>query len=173
MNINAGDLLVASPEMDDEYFTDSVILITLLNKQAVVGFIINKPTTMPAGELFDNLDDCYKTFKRRYFVGGPVEETYLNSLTLSDFGGYEVIPGIRMGGRFDNIWELLNSDEYENRLILGYTGWGVQQLQREISDGSWLVYKNIAIDKIFDEIDNQNMLTSQSAIAVLREYAKT
>jgi len=172
IQINSGDLLVASREMNDIYFKNSVILITAINAHAVVGFIINRMATMPVNELFDTLDDFYKTFKRRIFIGGPVEENSLHLVALANSGGKEVVPGVRMGGRWNNIEEMLISDERENRLTLGYTAWGVEQLQNEIRGGSWYVYKNMPIADVFFEIDAGNMPTSESAVSILGEYVK-
>ena len=167
MLIKPGDLLVASLEMNDDFFDNSVILISAINVHAVVGFIINRPSTMPVTELFDNLDNFYKTLKRRVFIGGPVEENTLHLIAFSQFGGKEIVPGVRMGGSFSSVEEMLNSDERQNRLILGYTAWGVEQLNNEIRNGHWLVYKNTPISDVFWEIDAGNMPTSQSAVSIL------
>jgi putative transcriptional regulator len=172
MQINPGDILVASPTMNDEYFDNSMILISAVNAQAVVGFIINRASTMPVSELFDNLDEYHRKINRRVFIGGPVEESTLHMIALGNVGGKEIVPGVRMGGRWNSVEEMLSSDEDENRLILGYTAWGVLQLQDEIRGGSWLVYKNVHISDVFLEIDNGNMLTSQSASNILGISAK-
>ncbi|MCL1947199.1 MAG: YqgE/AlgH family protein [Chitinivibrionia bacterium] len=173
MQIDTGDIFVASPEMNDRYFNNAVILIAAMDNNTVAGFILNRPTTMPAGELFDNLDDYYKRLRRRMFVGGPVDETSLHLVALGHSGGKEIIPGLRMGGRWNTIEEMLSSDEYENRLFLGYCGWTVEQLRGEISNGNWLVFKSDSMTEIFNEIDNGNMPTSQSAIAILNEFTNT
>jgi putative transcriptional regulator len=170
MQISAGDILVASPEMSDKYFKDAVIFIAAIDPNAVAGFILNRSTTMPASELFDNLDDYYKKLRRRMFVGGPVEESTLHLIALGHFGGKEIIPGLRLGGHWDSIEEMLSSNEYENRLFLGYCGWTLDQLRGEIRTGCWLVFQNASILEIFNEIDNGNMPTSQSAIAILNEF---
>jgi putative transcriptional regulator len=171
MKINAGDILVASKEMNDEYFGNSVILISAVSPQAVVGFIINRKSTMPASELFDNLDDFYKNLRREVFIGGPVEDNSLHMIAYSSIGGQEIIPGLRMGGHFETVEEMLGSDERQNRLMLGYTAWGPEQLQGEISDGSWKLYKNANVFDVFFEIDNGNMLTSEVAMKILGEVS--
>ena len=171
MQVRAGDLLVASPGMSDEYFKDTIILIAALDECAVAGFILNRPTTMPASELFDDLDDYYKNLRRRMFVGGPVDDSSLHLVALGYYGGKEIIPGLRMGGRWETVEEMLGSDEYENRLFLGYCGWGTAQLRNEIRSGAWLVFRNDSMIEVFNEIDNGNMPTSQSAIAILNEFA--
>lgn len=167
MQINAGDILVASKEMNDDYFSNSVILIAAKDANSVVGFIINRKSTMPVCELFDNLDDFYKKLKRQIYIGGPVEEDSLHMIAFSSIGGQEIIPGLRMGGHFESVEEMLASDERQNRLMLGYTAWGLQQLQDEIREGSWKLYKNANIFDIFFEIDNDNMLTSEVALKIL------
>lgn len=171
MQINTGDILVASETMNDDYFDNCVILISGINAEAVVGFIINRKSIMPVSELFNDLDDYYKTLKRQVFIGGPVDEDTLHMISLSNIGGKEIVSGVRLGGHFNTVEEMLNSDEQRNRLILGYTAWGTEQLQDEIKEGSWLVYKNIHIPDLFFEIDNQNMLTTETAVKVLGKPA--
>jgi len=169
--VKQGDLLVASPEMDDPYFKDSIILVAGMDNSAAVGFVLNRPTTMPVSELFDGLDDHYLNLRRRMFVGGPVDDGSLHIVALGYYGGKEIVPGLRMGGHWESVEEILESDEYENRLFLGYCGWGAQQLRDEIRDGAWLVFRSRSIVDVFNEIDNGNMPTSQSAIAILNEFA--
>ncbi|MCL2844286.1 MAG: YqgE/AlgH family protein [Chitinivibrionia bacterium] len=169
--VKQGDLLVASPEMDDTYFKNTIILIAGIDEQAAAGFILNRPTTMPASELFDGLDEYYNNLRRRMFVGGPVDDNTLHLIALGHEGGKEIVPGLRMGGRWESVEEMLSSDEYENRIFLGYCGWGAEQLRNEIRSGSWLIFRSNSMTDVFNEIDNGNMPTSLSAIAILNEFA--
>ena len=90
--VKQGDLLVASPEMDDPYFKNSIILIAGLDNCAAAGFILNRPTTMPASELFDGLDDHYLNLRRRMFVGGPVEEDTIHLIAVGHQGKISTSP---------------------------------------------------------------------------------
>ena len=173
IKIDLGTLLVAATDMDDEYFKNSVILIAAMSPDAVVGFIINRPLFVPLTELFDGLGGHLRTVKRRTFSGGPVAEGDLNMISFSTFGGKQIVPGIRLGGHWNTIEEMLDSDEYENRLFMGYASWGVAQLVDEITVGkSWLVYSDVSVQEVFDAIDDNQMQTSQQAVSVLETFLR-
>jgi putative transcriptional regulator len=57
----------------------------------------------------------------------------------------EISDGIFWGGNFEKIVELINNGiitEQDIRFFLGYSGWGSQQLDNELSSKSWVVVKN-------------------------------
>jgi len=171
--IDLGTVLVAAPDMDDPYFKDSLILICAISQDAVLGFVINRPIIVPVKELFENVDKRFHSVKRRVFAGGPVDESELNMISFSLVGGREIVQGIRLGGRWRTIDEMLDSDEYENRLFLGCTSWGVNQLIDEIVlHKSWIVYDNVPVILVFAGVDNEQMRTSQEMIAALDLLAK-
>ncbi|MDR0304057.1 MAG: YqgE/AlgH family protein [Chitinispirillales bacterium] len=171
--IDLGTILVASPEIDDEYFKNSLILISAISPDSVLGFIINRPIIVPVKELFDNIDKRFHSAKRRIFAGGPVEESDLNIISFSLVGGREIVQGIRLGGHWKTLDEMLDSDEYENRLFMGYASWGINQLIDEIVlCKSWVVYNDVPVILAFAGVDNEEMQTSQQAISYLNVLAK-
>lgn len=173
IKIDLGTVLVASTEMEDEYFKDSVILISAISPDLVLGFIMNRPIFMPLTELFDGLDSRFHSKKRRVFSGGPVAETDLNMISFSLVGGREIVQGIRLGGHWNSIEQMLDSDQYENRLYLGYASWGINQLIEEITIGkSWVVYSDIQVLPVFAAVDNNRMQTSQKAISTLNTFSR-
>jgi putative transcriptional regulator len=173
LKIDLGTVLVASEEMDDEYFKNSVILISAISQDAVLGFIINRPIFVPVKELFDDVNEKYRSTKRRIFAGGPVDESELSMISFSLVGGREIVQGIRLGGRWKTIEEMLDSDEYENRLFLGYASWSVNQLIDEIVfHKSWVVYDNVPVILVFAGVDNDRMQTSREAISALDVLSK-
>jgi putative transcriptional regulator len=173
IKIDLGTVLVASPEMDDEYFKDSVILISAMSPDGVLGFVINRPISVPVNELFDGIDKRFHSITRRVFSGGPVEESELSLISFSLIGGREIVQGIRLGGHWKTIDQMLDSDEYENRLFMGYVSWGINQLADEIvRTKSWIVYNDVPVILVFAGVDNEQMYTSQQAISALNVLAK-
>jgi putative transcriptional regulator len=173
VKIDLGTLLVASLEMEDEYFKNAVILISAISPNGVLGYIINRPLHVPVKELFNDIDKRFNSVNRLAFVGGPVNESELSMISFSLVGGRENVQGIRLGGRWNTVEELLDSDEYENRVFMGYTGWLIDQLSEELSSGeSWIVYNDIPVILAFAAVDNKQMYTSQDAISALNLLAK-
>ena len=71
-----------------------------------------------------------------YFIH-KVPHLIENSVEISD--------GIFWGGDFEKTVELINNEvitEQDIRFFLGYSGWGSQQLDQELSSKSWVVVQN-------------------------------
>jgi putative transcriptional regulator len=135
--------LVARPSLNDPLFGQSVILMLPPPANPVVaGVIINKPTAIPVKQVYPRAVDLKDPSDVVYF-GGPVEPeaTLLLRRTSSPtqderhvFGDLYVSVDPR------NIAAILkdpNLDRSNLRLFLGYSQWGVSQLQAEKMDGSW------------------------------------
>jgi len=46
-----------------------------------------------------------------------------------------------LGGAWEELEEILSQDPKNLRLFLGYSGWAQGQLEREIEEGAWEVYR--------------------------------
>ena len=71
---NSGDLLISTPEsLGDYYFNRSIIILTEVSSEEVVGFIINKELNYSLSDL-DN-----KVIEKgiKIFSGGPVNQDNL------------------------------------------------------------------------------------------------
>ncbi len=141
-----GHILIAMPHLTDPYFSRSIVLICEHDENGAMGLIVNKTfDDQGIKAIFPDLvvnDDAVKeTFTPIYF-GGPVslergfilhstdyltEETMRVSNEFSLTSNSTVMDDIKLGD---------GPGEY--RLMLGYAGWGENQLEREIENGDWL-----------------------------------
>ena len=67
--------------------------------------------------------------------------------------GKEIRDGIFWGGDFEKLLLLINTNQINTkdfRFFLGYSGWSEGQLQEELDAKSWIVYKKVKREKIFD-----------------------
>lgn len=136
----AGRLLIAEPFLSDPNFARSVILICEHGEEGTVGFALNRPTEHTLGDL---LPELY-TPSLIVYQGGPVQLDTLHMLhrTPEVLGGNEIFPGIYWGGSYEALQEAVLTSNYQSmdlRLFVGYSGWGAGQLERELSEGSWIV----------------------------------
>src|SRR5262245_60753319 len=72
----AGQLLVATPEMGDPRFRETVILMVQHDKRGALGIVINRPVKdMPMPQLLDALgiDSKGSNGTVKLFAGGPVQ----------------------------------------------------------------------------------------------------
>ncbi len=139
--IKNGLVLLAEPFMRDPNFTSAAVLLCEHTEQGSTGFILNRPLDISVRELLPDFPD----FKAPVFLGGPVETDTLHFLhryghILNDAA--EVIPGIYWGGDFGQLHALVEQELISPdgiRFFVGYSGWGEDQLRRELEQGSWIV----------------------------------
>lgn len=138
---NQGSVLVAEPGLIDLNFKRSVIFLVEHNENGVVGFVLNRILNY---NLSDLLPD-FPNFEAKISLGGPVSPKSIHFIhTLGDAvpNTNHIIDNIYWGGDFEYIKSLINAKRITSKQILffvGYSGWTKEQLEREISEGSWVV----------------------------------
>ena len=138
-----GKLLVARPSiLGDPSFGRSVIVIAEHNDESALGFIVNQPTHY-------TLSDLLPEFKLDIpvFQGGPVDKDrmfYIHPLKTIP-NAKQIGTDLYWGGDLEAIISAINNRELssnEVKFLLGYTGWGKDQLSQELKENSWLLIKN-------------------------------
>lgn len=139
-----GRLLIAEPSiLDDSSFNRAIILLTEHNEETSIGFILNRPLKIIFKDIIQDID-CSHTI----YQGGPVEQDNLYFVHRVPNLIPDSLPignGIYWGGSFGVLKNLLNENTIKKddiRFFLGYSGWGKQQLESEITDKTWFVSKN-------------------------------
>jgi putative transcriptional regulator len=150
--------LIAMPNMADPYFAKSLTFICEHNEQGALGVVVNRPTEMTLGALFEQveipLEDADFARLPVYF-GGPVQVDR-GFVLHRPVGGWQST--LNVGGDVGlttsrDILEAMSAGEgpdSEGLLVsLGYSGWAPGQLEEEIGQNAWLtVAANLSI--IFD-----------------------
>ncbi len=136
-----GKILISEPFLVDEYFRRSVILLTEHGDNGSVGFLLNKPLDVGIDELVSDFPD------KEAFVsmGGPVGTNTVHYIHLmGDLipNSVKVYKNIYWGGDFEIVKEMMRAgkiDPDKIRFFVGYSGWEPKQLEREISENSWVI----------------------------------
>jgi putative transcriptional regulator len=134
---------VAEPGLIDLNFKRSVILIVEHNQNGTVGFVLNRMLNYKLSDLMPDFPD----FDAKISLGGPVNPKSIHFVhTLGNIvpDSSHVVDDIYWGGDFEYIKSLIEAKKITPRQILffvGYSGWSKEQLEREISEGSWVVTK--------------------------------
>lgn len=136
--------LVAPPPLSDPNFDRSVVLLAAHEDEGSMGFIINRPSEMKLHELLKELEIAPTVADRTVLIGGPVSGS-------SGFVLYEhpendpLAPGIEVSPTISltpsrEVLEAAALGKLSGRfeLLLGYAGWAPQQLDEELTRGSWL-----------------------------------
>ena len=142
----AGKLLLASPNMADGRFRQSVILLCQHNAEGAMGIILNKPLpNMHIGELIKQFDletDSITGAEPIYF-GGPVETVRGFVLHTDEYASPEtqsIFPHVNLTATFDVVRHIAgNTGPRKCLMALGYAGWDSGQLERELQENAWLV----------------------------------
>jgi putative transcriptional regulator len=136
-----GRVLISDPFLNDAYFKRSVVLLTEHNSKGSVGFVLNKPVDVGIDEILAD----FPALDTGISVGGPVGTNsvhYIHGLGNIIPNSVKIMPDIWWGGDFDCVKELIKSrslDSNQIRFFVGYSGWEPKQLEREISENSWVV----------------------------------
>ena len=139
--------LIAMPQMLDTYFTNTVTYLWKHNEEGALGIVINKPLKACVADIFAELDIICSTenslFRERpVLAGGPVERD--KGFIIHDAGqqwesSIEVTSEITICTSRTFLQDIANGAGPENYLVaLGCAGWEAGQLEREITENTWL-----------------------------------
>ena len=137
-------LLVASPDMPDPLFQQTVILMLPSSELPIVaGIVINKPTKMTLGQLFSHSPAIRNQAQSVYF-GGPVDLTspaILMRASRAPDATTRLFENVYMSDDAASVRAFLERQESDKdlRLFLGRAQWTVDQLHSEIISGAWVV----------------------------------
>ena len=139
--VKAGVLLIASPNLNDPNFHQSVVLICEHGPEGTLGVIINRPTDLLLSEALP-AQRVLKGTTYTLFFGGPVQPNGLLLLVRSrtePARARKILEGVYLGGDMDVVERLVTKPEPSEtfRAFAGYAGWAPGQLDYEMSVGSW------------------------------------
>jgi putative transcriptional regulator len=155
-------LLLAMPQIQDPFFSRSVVLLLVHEHEGSFGFVVNRPSNLAVGDILSDLEISWRGRDTEMaFVGGPVQPqlgTVIfptpiassatepgagsgdgESSTSAPQGFAEVAPGIALTQSLEQLCAIAESPYPELRLLLGYAGWGQDQLATEISRHDWII----------------------------------
>jgi putative transcriptional regulator len=137
----AGKLLVASRDLLDPNFAETVVLLVDYRPDGAAGLVVNVRTDVPLARLFGHLDLGANALSRS-FSGGPVARDSALALMRSRpamAGARPVAADVHLVASRDALEELLTTDADADRfrVYLGRSGWGPGQLDRETLRGAW------------------------------------
>lgn len=137
--------LIAMPGLADPNFSHTVTYICEHNADGAMGIVINRPTELNLGEVFDHLDieaDVKTDVTVPVFEGGPVQREH-GFLVHTPAGNWDsslpVTESIAVTTSRDILQAIAAGDGPERFLFaLGYAGWGAGQLEEEMAANAWL-----------------------------------
>ena len=139
-----GQLLVATPEIRDWRFQETVILIVRHDAEGALGIVINKPIgNPPLAQLLDSIgqDSDGITGRVRLFYGGPLHPEIGFILHSTDYHGAHSVgidSQLAMTNSADILRDIAQGRGPAKQLVaFGHAGWGPGQLDSEMAHGVW------------------------------------
>jgi putative transcriptional regulator len=147
-----GKILVASRELPDPNFAESVVVLADYNAEGAMGLIVNRQTKAPLARLLPDLLPTQGDVT--VFFGGPVTSGGIMALVRaaqSTTDDRPVLEDVFLLTTRDRLVEVIDEDPAPShvRVYVGYSGWGPGQLDRETAQGAWHVFDGTA-DVVFD-----------------------
>ena len=148
--VQAGMLLVATPALLDPNFADTVVLLPDVDENGALGVVLNRPSGVPVADVLEGWGEVVAE-PEVLFHGGPVSTEGALAVALlrteDDVPvGFREITGQLGLVDLDTPVELLDGSLQGLRIFAGYAGWGADQLDGEIAEGSWYVVPSQPFD---------------------------
>ena len=144
-DLGPGKLLVASRELADPNFAETVILLVHYDTEGVVGLMLNRRTELPISRVFAQLKTA-KDLSDPVYMGGPVETPTVFALLRSMDkleGAEHVFGGVYWITTKTALEKTISSrpDPAVFHVYLGYAGWTTDQLRNEVRLGGWFIFQ--------------------------------
>lgn len=168
---STGKLLISEPFLMDPNFKRSVVLLTELQEEGAVGFILNHRSSL----LLSDLIADFTGSEIPVYLGGPVAVDtihFVHRCYDKLQSGEEVAEGIYWGGDFEALKILINSNRIaadEIKFFIGYSGWSAEQLDNEMKENTWIVSDQFHADVVFS--NNEEELWKEVIINLGPKYA--
>ena len=143
-DLGAGKLLVASRDLGDPNFAQTVVLLVHQDAQGVVGLILNRRSDVPLSRILKDLKGA-KERSDPVYLGGPMEPPTVFALLKSPSrieGAEAVLAGVYMISAKNHFEQTISTrpDPGVFHVYLGYAGWTNEQLRREVELGAWFIF---------------------------------
>lgn len=140
----AGQLLVASPQIGDPRFQQTVILLVRHNKDGAFGIVLNRPLgKYPLASLLASVGvrDTKADGSIDVFAGGPVQPQAAFVLHSVEYSRDETIAinGVVAATSSREVFRDIGQNRGPSKTLIafGYAGWGPNQLEAELARDDW------------------------------------
>jgi putative transcriptional regulator len=158
VELSKGKFLVASKQLRDPQFFETVVLLLEYDSKGAMGLVINRPTTVKLSKVLPEIEGLQKRSDTIY-LGGPVAKNQLMLLIRTSSppeGSRLVFKDIYLSSSQTVIEKMVdNPDAPERfRVYAGYAGWAPGQLDHEVSRGGWHILQADA-ESVFDKTPSE------------------
>ena len=142
VDLSQSMILVAKPELVDQVFGSSILVVAPVGRDQHAGFIVNRPTNVTLAELFPQDGPSQKVIDPVY-LGGPLNQQAIFALVEREQspGGesFEVMPGLYAAVDEETVDRIILAESDHARFVAGLVVWRPGELRAEIERGAWYV----------------------------------
>jgi putative transcriptional regulator len=142
VDLSKSMILVAKPELVDQLYGSTILVVTPVGGDKHAGFIVNRPSNVRLGQLFPDDGPSQKVVDPVY-LGGPLNPQVIFALVQRSQspGGqsFELMPGLYAAVDEETVDRIIRSESDRTRFVAGLVVWQRGELRAEIERGAWYV----------------------------------
>ena len=167
IDLSKSMILVAKPELVDQLYGSTILVVTPMGGEQHAGFIVNRPTDMTLGQVFPQDGPSQKVVDPVY-LGGPLSPQVVFALVerKQSPGGQsvELMPGLYAAVDEEVVDRIIQTESQHARFVAGLVIWKRGELSAEIERGAWYVLPpdaHLALQKPSDGLWEELVRVSQ------------
>jgi len=167
VDLSKSMILVARPELADQLYGSTILVVTPMGGEQHAGFIVNRPTDMTLGQVFPQDGPSQKVVDPVY-LGGPLSPQVVFALVerKQSPGGQsvELMPGLYAAVDEEVVDRIIQTESQDARFVAGLVIWKRGELSAEIERGAWYVLPpdaHLALQKPSDGLWEELVRVSQ------------
>lgn len=139
INSLQGHLLIASTDLQDPNFAQTVVLIAVHGADGALGLILNREMSVPVSQIWEQVsqEPCLRADNVRH--GGPVSGTLMVLHDQRPLANVIVAEDLYVATELNSMEMLAGTGDGQALFYVGHSGWGTGQLEKELAEGSWLI----------------------------------
>ena len=145
-----GHLLIASPQLVDPNFRQTVTLLVQHNEDGALGLVLNRPSQTRLADAWAQVSSEAVGRDEMVHVGGPCQGPLMILHRDPMRSQIDVADGICFSTDPDDVAWLVTQGTPPIKFFAGYAGWAAGQLEGEMKTGSWLLCP-AATDHVFSD----------------------
>lgn len=140
----SNQFLIAMPGLSESSFAGAVIYVCEHTPRGALGLVINRPTDLTLGSLFERIDLKLEIAPIRdapVFFGGPVQTDrgFVLHRPTGEYSSSIQVGQLTLTTSRDVLQAVAEGQGPAQMLVtLGYAGWGAGQLEVEMTENAWL-----------------------------------
>ncbi len=143
VRLSKGKFLVASRQLKDPNFTETVVLLVEYDRSGAMGLVLNRPTKMRLSTVLPDMEGL-QDLPDTVYVGGPVAKNQMLLLIRSSSKPDDarlVFDDIYVSSSRALLRKMVDRRDPGQtfRLYAGHAGWAPGQLDQEVARGGWHV----------------------------------